>query len=95
MTSDNNENQNVSLNVPVGVIATGLVLGLASAVYMVMTRNSEETTAGTVVSAAGQVSKGAKGTVRKAAITALIAAIENDATRKLVVAVLRTMAKRS
>lgn len=94
MTSGNDENQNVSVNVPVGVIATGLVLGLASAIYMLIGRNDENVKEG-MAGTASQVTRGARGTLRKAALTALIAAIENDATRRLVVAVLKAMAKRS
>lgn len=94
MTSDNDENQNISLNVPVGVIATGVVLGLAAAAYALMMRNSEAMTREGMGGTASEMARTSKGMLRKAALSGLIAAIENDASRKLVVAVLKAMAKR-
>lgn len=95
MASRNDENQNPNVNVPIGVIATGLVLGLAAAGYALMMRNSESMGRTAVTGTAGGVARGGKGMLRKAALSGLIAAIENDASRKLVVTVLKAMAKRS
>lgn len=95
MGSKNDENQNVNVNVPIGVIATGLVLGLAAAAYALMMRNSETMGRTTVAGTASGVARGGKGMLRKAALNGLIAAIETDASRKLVVTVLKAMAKRS
>lgn len=95
MASTNGENQNVNANVPIGVIAAGLVLGLAAAAFAMMRQNSQTVSGTTIAGTASGVARGGKGMLRKAALNALIAAIETDASRKLVVTVLKAMAKRA
>lgn len=95
MASRNDENQNVNVNVPIAAIVTGLVLGLAAAAYALTMRNGETMGHTTMADTASEVARGGKGMLRKAALNALIAAIETDASRKLVVTVLKAMAKRS
>ena len=94
MASENSENENISVNVPIGAIAAGLVLGLAGVAYAVMMRNSEAMTRDSMTGTASEMARTSKGMLRKAALSGLIAAIENDASRKLVVAVLKAMARR-
>lgn len=95
MASKNGENQNVNVNIPIGVIATGLILGLAAAAFAMMRQNSQTTGGTTFAGTASGVARGGKGMLRKAALNALIAAIETDASRKLVITVLKAMAKRA
>lgn len=95
MASKNGENQNVNVNIPIGVIATGLILGMAAAAFAMMRQNGETAGGNTLAGTASGVARGGKGMLRKAALNALIAAIETDASRKLVVTVLKAMAKRA
>lgn len=95
MASGNDDKQKVSMNMPVGALAAALVLGLASAAYALLMRENESTSREGMTSSASGMARSGKGMLRRAALTGLIAAIENDASRKVVIAVLKAMAKRS
>jgi FlaG/FlaF family flagellin (archaellin) len=94
MASENDETKNVSVSLPIGAVAAAIVLGLAGAAYMLTTKSSDEISA-KVSDRATRVSSSGRGMMRKVGLTALVALIENDATRKVVVAFLRSMAKRA
>ena len=92
MTEDNTENgngSNISLSVPVGAIATAAVLGLAAAAYTLLNRDSEAPEG-----SSGQKSKSGS-MKRRLGLMTLATLIENDATRKVLVSVIRAVARRS
>lgn len=89
MSSDNSSDANFSVSMPVGAaVAAVLLAGAAGAAYLLLGRGGE--TEGTA-----QSSKGGKSMFRRMGILGLVTLIENDATRKLVVAVLKAMARRA
>lgn len=72
---------------PLGAVAVTAALVLAGAVYAITSRGGETEESG---------SKGKSGNVRKRlGLMTAIAVIENDTTRKLLLATLRAMAKRA
>ena len=86
--ADRQASKNVSVNVPMGAIGLALALGVAAAAYALIGRdNTEESSSG--------VSMPGKGVRRKLGLMTLVAIIENDATRKVLVTLLRSMARRS
>jgi hypothetical protein len=89
MTEENVTDRNLSVSVPVGAIATALVLGLAAVAYTLIGREGESDETNT-----SQKTKSG-GIRRKLGLMTLITLIENDTTRKLLVSVLRAIAKRS
>lgn len=96
MASSNDDKQKkMIVNIPNGPLAAALVLGVASAAYAMVMRNSSSPTEEGRSSTGGGMARSGKGMLRKAALSGLIAAIENDASRKVVIAVLKAMAKRS
>ncbi|GAC1442990.1 MAG: hypothetical protein NVSMB52_00810 [Chloroflexota bacterium] len=90
MTDNVNDSQNFSVSVPVGALGTLVVLGLAATAYIVYGRTDGEDP---VASAAK--SKLGGGMRKKLGIMTLVTLIENDTTRKLLVSVLRAMARRA
>lgn len=88
MAEDQNDSKNISVSVPMGAIATAVVLGLAAAAYVMMGRESEADTESSPRSKAGSMRK-------RLGLMTLITLLENDASRKVVIAVLRAMARRS
>lgn len=90
MTNDEEQGSNISLNVPISVLGLALVAGLAALAFLMNSGpdSSSESTA-------SAVTRSARGGLRKVGLLGLASAIENDATRKVVVAALRAMAKRS
>jgi hypothetical protein len=91
VTADSNSNDDVNVNVPVGVVAMGALLAAGAALaYILLGRGSESATPDP-----GRVAKSGRGLMRRAGILTLITLIENDATRKVVVALLRAMARRA
>jgi hypothetical protein len=87
--ADENDGQKISVSVPIGAIAVGLAIALGTA-YM-LTNREEETSGGAVKDKL----KSGKGFGRKMGLMTLITLIENDATRRVVVGILRAMAKRA
>jgi hypothetical protein len=91
MTSDNTNDENFSVSIPIGAAVTAILLaGAAAAAYLLIGRTEE----GAESSGSGAARSG-KSMIRRLGIMGLITLIENDATRKVVVAVLRAMARRS
>jgi hypothetical protein len=91
MSSDNTNEENFSVSIPVGAAVTALLLaGAAAAAYVLIGRADE-----TADSGASSAARSGKSMFRRLGIMGLITLIENDATRKVVIAVLRAMAKRS
>jgi hypothetical protein len=89
MADENDENKNISVSVPMGAIATALVLGMAAAAYALIGRDN-------AVSETGSGLKAKSGSMRKKlGLMTLITVIENDASRKVLLAFLRAMARRS
>ncbi len=89
MTSEDQSQQKVSFNVPIGVLAAAAVIGLAGAAYTLLSQSSN----GEDDSTSGKTKSG--GNMRKKlGLLTLITLIENDVTRKGVVALLKAMAKR-
>lgn len=86
---ETNDNRRVALSVPIGGVAMLAVLGLALAGYLMASResNGEE---------AAERSKSTKGNLRRRlGLMTLVTLIENDATRRVLVSVLRAIARRS
>jgi hypothetical protein len=91
LVDESNREQGVAVSVPIGVVATGVLLAAGAAIaYVLLAKESNG-----VVSEAGQAARSGKGMLRKAGLMTLITMIENDATRKVVVAILRAMARRA
>jgi hypothetical protein len=90
MANNEGSGDSASLSVPVGIVAAGLLLGLAGATYFLTSRSGETTS-----SQATTAARTGRSMMRRAGIMTLVTLIENDATRKLVVAALRAMARRS
>jgi hypothetical protein len=89
MADENDENKNISVSVPMGAIATALVLGMAAAAYALIGRDNAGSETGSAL-------KAKSGSVRKKlGLMTLITVIENDASRKVLLAFLRAMARRS
>ena len=89
MTSRDSNEQNFSVSVPVGAaVAAILLAGATAAAYLIIGRPAE-------LGAEGGQSMPGGGFLRKVGLLGLVAMIENDATRKVVVAVLKAMAKRA
>lgn len=93
MTSDDStSDENFSVSIPVGAAVTAVLLaGAAAAAYLIIGRADTEGTAAQASSA----TRSGKSMFRRLGIMGLVTLIENDATRKVVVAVLKAMARRS
>ena len=84
----NGDKTNISVSVPIGAIATLVVLGLATAGYLVASRNSE-------AEDSAEKPKSGRNVRRRLGLMTAITLIENDTTRKAVLAILRAMARRA
>jgi hypothetical protein len=89
VASDNNENENPSVSVPVPLVAAGIVAGLAVATYIMLSRSDDN---GEQASPKKKMGKTVR---RRVGLMAFITLLENDATRKVVLAALRAIARRS
>ena len=93
MTAD--DEKNISVSVPMSLIAAAVaVISGAAAAYVLANRNEEES-ASSLPGARRMSGKSAKSFGRRMGLRALIALIENDASRKVVVAALKAMARRA
>lgn len=90
MADERSNDQNFSVSVPLTALAVGALLALGAAAYLMSTKNEAD-----VGSALKEKSKAGKGFGRKLGLMTLITLIENDATRRVVVAILRAMARRA
>lgn len=88
MAENQNDGKNISVSVPMGAIATAIVLGVAAAAYVLMGREGEGDAESSPRSKGGSMR-------RRLGLMTLITLLENDASRKVVIAVLRAMARRS
>lgn len=84
------EGQSIGVSVPIGAVAAAALVALGVASYL-LTNRSEEITPGP----AGQVARSGRRAGRRLGLNALIALLENDATRKVVLALLKAMARRA
>lgn len=89
MAEDDQQGSNISVSVPIGAIASAAVLSAAAAAYFFMNRSDDG-----VPSASGIAEKG-KSVKRKVGLTTVITLLENDASRKVVLSILRAMARRA
>jgi hypothetical protein len=90
MTSNNRDDANFSLSLPVGAAVAGVLLATAVAAAFLLLGRTEQTGEST-----GSPGKSSKSFFRRVGILGLITLIENDATRKVVVAILKAMARRA
>ena len=90
MADSENGGKNISASVPLGTLGGLLVLGLAAAAYTYFAREGE---IGNPVEALQNVKP--KAVRRKVGLMTLVALIENDTTRRVLVALLKAMARRS
>ncbi len=89
MTNDDQSQQKFSFNVPIGVLAAAAVIGLAGAAYTLLSKSSDEEDDST-----SSKTKSGGNLRKKLGLMTVITLIENDVTRKGVVALLKAMAKR-
>lgn len=89
MADEDQQSSNISVSVPIGALASVAVLGAAGAAYLFMNRSE---TASSAVSGLNEKGKGLR---RKVGLTTVITLLENDASRKVVLSVLRAMARRA
>ena len=89
MADENTDGKNISVSVPMGAIAAAAVLVLAAAVYTLIGRNGEEAEG----NGGGKAKSG--NMRRRIGLMTLITLIENDASRRVLVALLRAIARRS
>lgn len=85
MAENRQQNEAVSVSVPVGLVASALILLAAGAVYMLVAKPD-------IVPAEPP---NPKGMLRRAGLLALAGAIENEFSRKALVAIIRVVARRS
>jgi hypothetical protein len=91
MTQDSDGKPIISGSVPLGAIAAGALIAVAAAAaYLLANREN-----GGVTATIREKGKSRKGLGRKLGLMTAITLIENDATRKLVIALLRAMARRA
>jgi hypothetical protein len=90
MADDGNQQQNISLSLPLAGIALGAVLALGAAAYLMASRENNDPT-----TQVKQRARSGRSFGRRIGLMTLITLIENDATRKVLVAILRAMARRS
>jgi len=86
---DDERQQKISVNVPVAAIAVAIVLIIAAAVYSLSDRSDDLGTK------AGERAKQGRGMGKKLGLMTFVSLLENDATRKVVIAMIKVLAKRS
>ena len=91
MDGDKNDDAGISVSLPVGVIATGLLIGVAASIAYVLVSRQDDSTE----NAQGRSRSKGGGIFRRMGLVTLISLIENDATRKVLVTVLRAIARRA
>jgi hypothetical protein len=91
MTEDNDGKSIISGSVPLGAIAAGALIAVAAAAaYLLANREN-----GGVTAPSKEKGKSGKGFGMKLGLMTVITLIENEAPRKLVIALLRAMARRA
>lgn len=91
MASESNGDQNLSVSVPMGVVVAGVLVGLMAAAAYLMTQRGDTSVSGT----AGRAARTGRGFGRKLGLTTIITLLENDASRRVILAVLKAIARRS
>ncbi|HEX6509238.1 MAG TPA: hypothetical protein VF221_16545 [Chloroflexota bacterium] len=89
MSDDEEQGSNISVSVPIGALAGAALLGAAAVAYAMLNRGDDSGE-----SSSGGTRRG-KGMRRRIGLMTVITLLENDASRKVVLAVLRAMARRS
>lgn len=89
MSEENTNGRNLSVSVPMGALAAAATLVIAAAAYTLIGRNSED------VEEDGEGKSKSGGMSRRLGLMTLVTLIENDASRKILVAMLRAIARRS
>ena len=91
MNEDSESKPVISGSVPIGALAAGVIVGAAVlAAYLLTNRDN-----GDVASSVKSKARSGKGFGRKLGLMTAITLIENDATRKVVLAVLKAIARRA
>jgi hypothetical protein len=91
MASNNSDDAAFSVSLPVGAAVAGVLLATTAAAAFLLLGRNEETEQ---QSSAGARASG-KSFFRRIGILGLVTLIENDTTRKVVVAILKAMARRA
>jgi hypothetical protein len=97
MRSDNHDDASFSVSLPIGAAVSAALLAVAAGAAVLLLglgRNGDESETSGSASKSGKSSSG-KNFFRRVGILGLVTLIENDATRKVVVAVLKAMARRA
>lgn len=89
MADDDQQGSHISVSVPIGALAAAAVLGAAAAAYVFVNRGDSG------ASAPSGLNAKRKGLRRKVGLTTVITLLENDASRKVVLSILRAMARRA
>jgi hypothetical protein len=89
MEEEDQQGSNISVSVPIGALASAAVLGAGAAAYLFLNRGDSSSP-----TVSGLNEKG-KGLRRKVGLTTVITLLENDASRKVVLSILRAMARRA
>jgi hypothetical protein len=88
MAQDEGQGSNFSVSVPIGALAGAAVLAAAAGAYALLNRSEEEGE-----SPGG--SRRSRNMRRRVGLMAIITLLENDASRRVVLALLRAMARRA
>jgi hypothetical protein len=94
MAEEETTGRNVALTLPLGALGAALALGLAAAAYTYLSGGNEEA-ADSGNSKSGSAKSKSGSMRRKLGLMTVITLLENDATRKVVLAVLKAMARRA
>lgn len=89
MADEDQEGSNISVSVPIGALVSAAVLGAGAAAYLFVNRSNTGTPPSSNLNERG------KGLRRKVGLTTVITLLENDASRKVVLSILRAMARRA
>jgi hypothetical protein len=87
MKESENASKGIAIKAPIGALGVAAALALAGAAYTYFSRGEQASENGLKAKTGGMR--------RRLSFMTLIALIENDTTRKLLVAALRAMSKRS
>jgi flagellar basal body-associated protein FliL len=87
-TNETTSGKKVSVSVPITSVATLILLAAGTAAYLLVSRQDEEETP-------TQKPRTVKSIRKRFGLLTLVTLIENDSTRKVVLALLRAMAKRA
>jgi flagellar basal body-associated protein FliL len=87
-TNETTSGRKVSVSVPITSVATLILLAAGTAAYLLVSRQDEE-------EVTAQKPRTVKSIRKRLGLLTLVTLIENDSTRKMVLALLRAMAKRA